>query len=279
MTKKIMIIPIALLGFSLGACQQEEQEAVIETEEVAEDTTDEVTEVEEQDEDQDAEEDLEAKDEEDSEETDSNEIGERVQSLLDQAKREYEAEELDAASGTLSLLLENDLTNHPDILAEAETLKEEIHTLQAENAREVAGAYTETENSEYKDERQSAIISQEYSDATGQSIMEASDEELAEWFAQKESDAEPEEETESWTKEEAENYAFDQLIMSENLNYENYIFFVNLMEDEWVQMEVREPVEQDGVTWSNLIGLYRFNVSTDELQKLDMVTGDYELVR
>ncbi|MCC5895282.1 MAG: hypothetical protein JJU16_07445 [Alkalibacterium sp.] len=276
MTKKLMVLPIALLGLGLAACQTDEEEAaVIETEEVASETEGDDSETNEQT--------VEEQNEEEIEETGDDEEElvfdqtEKYQNLLDQAKREYEAEELDAAAGTLSVLLQHDLTGYPEIMAEGESLKEEIHVLQAENAIEVAGAYTE--DSTYKDERQSAIMAEEYETATGQSIQEATDEELADWFTQKENSAEVEENTQSWTKEEAENYAFDQLIMLENLNYEKYFFFVNSMEEDWVQLEVREPVEQDGVTWSNLIGLYRFNVSTDELEKLDIVTGEYQSVQ
>lgn len=266
MNKKMMMLPIVLLGFGLAACEGEEQETVIETEEVTDESVAEDQEsqdpIEEEPQDENAEEEL------------VNEAEENYQSLLDQAKREYEAEQLDAAAGTLSVLLQNDLTDHEAIKTEAENLKEEIHVLQAENAREVAGAYSE--DSTYQDERQSAILAEEYLESTGLSIEEATDEELMEWFIQREADGDQAEEAEEWTKEEAENYAFDQLLLLEDLNYEAYIFFVNLMEDDWVQLEVREPVEQDGVTWSNLIGLYRFNVSTDELLKLDIVTGEYQ---
>lgn len=262
MNKKQWILPIAILALSLGACQQEEQDTGSVTEETVEETEDIITEnqeTEEQDAEEEAEESLEQ---------------EHYQSLLDKAREEYEVGQLDAAAGTLSVLLQNDMTDHEAIKTEAENLKEEIHVLQAENAREVAGAYSE--DSTYQDERQSAILAEEYLESTGLSIEEATDEELMEWFIQREADGDQAEEAEEWTKEEAENYAFDQLLLLEDLNYEAYIFFVNLMEDDWVQLEVREPVEQDGVTWSNLIGLYRFNVSTDELLKLDIVTGEYQ---
>lgn len=266
MTRKMMFLPIALLGFGLAACQQEELDAVIETEEVVDESITEAQGSDEQTDDQ----------EQTGEENELNETDEKYQRLLDQAKREYEAEELDASAGTLSVLLLNDLSDHSEIRDEGESLKQEIEALQAENAREIAGTFTE--ESMYKEERQSAILNEEYLAATGKSVQEATDDELSNWFAQKEIN-EQQEEAESWTKEEAENYAFDQLILLEDLNYEQYFFFVNLMEEEWVQIEVRESVEQDGVSWSNLIGLYRFNVSSDELLKLDSVTGEYQTVQ
>lgn len=259
MSKKHWILAVAVMGLGLSACQQneaaEEEEVAVTIEEPVEDTeNDGAVSVEEPEE--------------------ADEFLEHYQSLLDQARREYEADQLDAAAGTLSLLMENDLEEYPELSEEAEGLLDEIKGIQAEKAAQVAGA--QSEESRYKEERQSALYSDDYFNATGQSMEEASDEELDVWFAQKE---EAEEESDAdeheWTKEEAENYAFDQLILHENLAFEKYIYFVNQAEQNWVNIEVREPVEQDGVAWSNMIGIYRFNVSTNELQKLDTVTGQY----
>ncbi|GEN51154.1 hypothetical protein [Alkalibacterium pelagium] len=260
MSKRYWILAVAVMGLGLSACQQneaaEEEEVAVTIEEPAED----------------AENDGAVSVEEPEEEAD--EFLEHYQSLLDQSIREYEADQLDAAAGTLSLLLENDLEEYPELREEAEGLLEEIKEIQAQKAAEVAEA--QTEESRYKEERQSALYSDDYFNATGQSMEEASDEELDVWFAQKaEAEEESDEAEHEWTKEEAENYAFDQLMLHENLAFEKYIYFVNQAEQDWVNIEVREPVEQDGVAWSNMIGIYRFNVSTNELQKLDTVTGQY----
>ena len=260
MSNKHWILAVAVMGLGLSACQQneavQEEEAAVTIEEPEEDT----------------ENDGEVSVEEPEKEAD--EFLEDYQSLLDQARREYEADQLDAAAGTLSLLMENDLEAYPELREEAEGLLDEIREIQAERAAQVAG--TLSEESRYKEERQSTLYSDDYFNATGQSMEESSDEELDVWFAQKEEAEEESDEVErEWTKEEAENYAFDQLMLHENLAFEKYIYFVNLAEQNWVNIEVREPVEQDGVAWSNMIGIYRFNVSTNELQKLDTVTGQY----
>ena len=49
-------------------------------------------------------------------------------------------------------------------------------------------------------------------------------------------------------------------------------------DDQWVSIEVRETVKQDGVEWSNLIGLYRYDLQTDSIEKMDSVTGEYQTV-
>lgn len=275
MKKRQYIIPLVALSLSLSACQADEAEpdtsSPVPTEEAADEegaTTDPAT--------------SEVNDDEqiptEGEPTDPN------YALLEQAKSEYYGGELDAAAGTLSRLLRNDLTENELLQAEAEDLKEEISQQQAEEARETAESQTETA---YPEERQSALLREEYEAATNQPLSEASDAELEAWLAEKEAQAaepaiEEEDGAESetaeqnaMTKEEAENYAFEQVLERAELEEENYFYFVNHSEENWVQVEARESVEHDGVTFSNLIGIYRYNVETDEMQELDSITGEY----
>lgn len=77
---------------------------------------------------------------------------------------------------------------------------------------------------------------------------------------------------------EAEDYAFNQSVDRLKLNNENYSIFVDRTDDQWVSIEVRETVKQDGVEWSNLIGLYRYDLQTDSIEKMDSVTGEYQTV-
>ncbi|GEK89037.1 hypothetical protein AB4027_02945 [Alkalibacterium putridalgicola] len=205
--------------------------------------------------------------------------------LLEQAKEEYYGGNLDAASGTLSRLLQKDLSDKELLEAEAEDLKEEISQQQAEEASETAESQAD---SAFKEERQSALLSEEYKAATGKDLSEATDEEIEAWLTER--DAEKNEPAQgetageesmpesNMTRAEAENYAFEQVIERAEIDEENYFYFVNYTEDNWVQVEARESVEQDGVTFSNLIGMYRYNVSTDEMQKLDVITGDYNTI-
>lgn len=287
MKKRHYIIPFVALSLSLAACQADGAEtdasSPVPSEQASDDegtTTDpsssEITE-----------------DEEiptEPETTDPN------YALLEQAKDEYHTGELDAAAGTLSLLLQNDLSDNELLQAEAEDLKAEISQQQAENAKEAAESQAETA---YPQERQSSLLSEEYEAAGNESIEEATDAELEAWLAEKEAqadepvieeveeeineEAESEEQPETtektvMTKEEAENYAFEHVLERAELEGENYFYFVNHSEESWVQVEARESVEQDGVTFSNLIGIYRYNVETDDMQKLDIVTGEYNTV-
>lgn len=213
-------------------------------------------------------------------EIETNAEQETFQNLLDQAQAEYSAEQYDAAAGTLSVLLRNDLSEFPEIESEAEELLAEVNTVQAELAREVAGSTAEA--SAYAEERQSAILTEQYLQDTGQDISEATDEELETWLAERQTAEEPDEEVEEpseeprfETTEEAEDYAFEQTLSRANLESESYFYFVNTQEDGWVHIEARETQEQDGVEWSNMIGIYRFNVYSDELEKMDSVTGEF----
>jgi len=274
MKNRKYIVPLIALSFGLAACQADETDSSTPTEESStenDSSTDKAT----------------------SELVDEEEIpteGEPTDphyALLEQAKDEYYSGELDAAAGTLSRLLQNDLSENELLKAEAEDLKEEISQQQAENAKALAEIQVA---SEYTEERQSTLLSEEYEAAKEQSLSEATDEELGSFLTEKEaeknepvvgaeaadeSDTTESSEKSAMTKEEAENYAFEQVLTRDEVEGENYFYFVNYSEENWVQVEAREAVEQDGVTFSNLIGIYRYNVATDEMQKLDIITGEY----
>lgn len=205
--------------------------------------------------------------------------------LLEQAKEEYYSGQLDAASGTLSRLLQQNLSDKKLLLAEAEDLKEQISQEQAEAAREAEDAGSETA---FTEERQSALLNEEYEAETGKPMSEATDEELEAWITerdveksepvQEETDGEEPAEAADMTREEAENYAFEQVVERADIDEENYFYFVDHEESDWVQVEARESVEHDGVTFSNLIGIYRYNVITGDMQKLDIITGEYKVI-
>lgn len=273
MPKRLLVLSTLLLSLGLSACQGDTEETMTE-DEVSETAILDTASADSAEDDEltnepEAEmaEEVEANDEADHE---KNEV---LIELLTQAEKEYEAEHYDAAAGTMSKLFKYDLSDYSDLAEKADSLNASIQSIQASNASST------NQESAYKEERQSAILAEEFLTATGQSIETASDDDLSTWLSEKEAEKDAQNSERDWTKEEAENYAFDQLIILEELNYENYFFFVNMTADDWVQLEAREAVEQDGVTWSNLIGLYRYNVSTDELQKLDAVTGEYETIK
>lgn len=273
MPKRLVVLSTLLLSLGLSACQGDTEETMTEDEvnETAVLDTASADSAEDDELSDDSEAEL-AEEAETNEESDYDK-NEALEELLTRAEKEYEAAHFDAAAGTLSKLFQYDLSDSSDLAEKAEKLQASIQSVQSSNASST------NQESAYKEERQSAILAEEFLTATGLSIETASDEDLSAWLSEKEAEEDSENSEREWTKEEAENYAFDQLIILEELNYENYFFFVNMTTDDWVQLEAREAVEQDGVTWSNLIGLYRYNVSTDELQKLDAVTGEYETIK
>lgn len=272
MSKRLVVLSALLLSLGLSACNEDTDETVTD-EEVNETAVLDTASADSAEVDiQEDESEPELDESVEIEESQQDKI-EQLNQLLKQAEKQYQAEQFDAAAGTLSKLFQYDLSEYDELAEKAENLKADIQSIQAEKADSTL------QESVFKEERQSAILSEEFLTATGQRIEDASDEDLADWISEKEAQAITDDSEREWTKEEAENYAFDQLMILEDLNYENYFFFVNMTAEDWVQLEAREAIERDGVSWSNLIGLYRYNVYSDELQKLDTVTGEYETVQ
>lgn len=256
--KKVLLGFILSCAVGLAACQPTEEEPVEPVEETGTETS----------------EDSETGDPEVEDtlaEDDDQEL--MYKEMLAQAQVFVDSKEYDEAAGTLTVLLESDLSEYPEIKLQAETLNAEI----ADNQTGIDGISggTDLEASLFKEERQSELVSQLYQDETGQAIEDATDEQLQIWL---EADEESQIEESSMTKEEAEDYAFEQLLERVNLENEAYFFFVNQEDAEWVQLEARESVDQDGVAWSNLIGMYRYNIQTDDLLQLDSATGEYSSV-
>ncbi|WP_225744565.1 hypothetical protein [Marinilactibacillus sp. Marseille-P9653] len=271
------IITLLTVGAALAACSNNNDEAVVAPETEQETTTEIDTE---------STETAETVDETDDKRS-------AYQAELDQAQAQYDNEQLDESAGTLSVLLKEDLTEYQAIKDEAEGLLEKVTLAQAEQARQVAGA--SSDKTEYQTERSSSVLAEKYLAETGQSIEAATDEELGSWLSAQdkkaeetssssETDSEETTETEAEpenkfaTDEEAEDYAFDQLIGRLGLSNENYSYFVNKTDDQWVTIEARESMEQDGVEWSNMIGMYRYNLENDSIEKLNSVSGNYENV-
>lgn len=282
MKKWTKIITLLTVGAALAACSNNNDEAVVAPETEQETTTETATET----------------TTETTEETkpvdETEDQRAAYQAELDQAQAQYDNEQLDESAGTLSVLLKEDLTDYQAIQVEAEGLLEKVTLAQAEQARQVAG--TSSDKTEYQTERSSSVLAEKYLAETGQSIEAATDEELGSWLsaqdkkaeetssssetdAEETTETEAEPETKFATDEEAEDYAFDQLIGRLGLSNENYSYFVNKTDDQWVTIEARESMEQDGVEWSNMIGMYRYNLENDSIEKLDSITGEYGSVR
>ncbi|WP_027108955.1 hypothetical protein [Lacticigenium naphthae] len=211
--------------------------------------------------------------------------------MIDTAKEQYEANKYDAAAGTLSVLLQNDLSDFEAIQVEAQGLLSEINQIQAD---EVKKELEQTETN-YQTERSSEIANQEFEKDTEQPIKEATDEEIEAWLAKNESaksvkaeeiDQEAKDTSESTSENmseelnqevmatEKETEVLNKVMEKLEIDPRGYEFF--LVEAEGIyQVEVREPLEIDEVEISHLIAIVEYNTEEDTYKKLDPVTGEY----
>lgn len=208
------------------------------------------------------------------------------QNMYDESLVLYESGKYSEAGGTLELLLQNDLSEYGELETKALELKEKITAAQVETAKEEP-VNEVVEDSEYKDERNSVLVSQEYSDETGKDIATVSDEELASWLTEKEETKQTEtvtEESEStaseseMTAEEEENYVLDQVIAQTGISPSENQFFTSKIGEDTYQVEIRHSHEVDGIDISNMIGMFEYSLSEDQVKRMNPVTGEYEVV-
>lgn len=217
------------------------------------------------------------------------------QNMYDDSVVLFESGKYSEAGGTIDLLLQNDLSEYADLEAKALDLRDEISSAQVETMKEEP-TYELVENSVYKDERNSVLISQEYAAATGNDILEASDEEIKTWLASKEQEASQPEATQSesssesteaeesesvetaLTPEEEEVFVLEQVIAQTGISPENNQFFTSKLDDDTYQVEIRNSHEVDGVELSNMVGMFEFTMSNEQVKKMDPMTGEYEVV-
>lgn len=207
------------------------------------------------------------------------------QNMYDESLVLYESGKYSEAGGTLELLLQNDLSEYEELETKALELKEKITAAQVETAKEEP-VNEVVEDSEYKDERNSVLVSQEYSDETGKDIATVSDEELASWLTEKEETKQTEtvtEESESaseseMTAEEEEIYVLDQVIAQTGISPAENQFFTSKIGEDTYQVEIRHSHEVDGVEISNMIGMFEYSLSEDQVKRMNPVTGEYEVV-
>ncbi|WP_277630270.1 hypothetical protein [Atopococcus tabaci] len=220
--------------------------------------------------------------------TASQPVEETYEDMLAQGREEYEAGLLDAAGGTLTLLLENDLSQYSAIETEALELQEEIKAAQAEKAREEMD--TLPEETEYATERQSVLAAEEFNKATGEDIQSVSDEEIGAWLDEKEqaeaekiqaSATEDTSEAESVLSEEEllqqeQQAVLESVIRQLGLEPEGRQFFLVKTDEQTYQVEIRQPHAVEDVEISNMLGIFEYNMETGTLKKMNPVTGEFE---
>ena len=220
------------------------------------------------------------------------------QNMYDDSLVLFESEKYSEAGGIIDLLLQNDLSEYADLEAKAQELRDEISSAQVETIKEEP-TYELVENSAYKDERNSVLISQDYTNDTGNNILEASDQEIETWLASKEQETnQPEvsqsesssestestetEESESaetaLTPEEEEIFVLEQVIALTGISPEDNQFFTSKLNEDTYQVEIRNSHEVDGVEISNMVGMFEYSMSKEEVKRMNPVTGEYEIV-
>lgn len=217
-----------------------------------------------------------------------NEETETYENLLAQGREEFEAGYLDAAGGTIALLLGNDLSEYTELANEALHLQQEIIAAQAEAAQEEET--TQSADTEYAAERSSELAAEDFLEDTGEDIQTATDDEIAAWLEEKQlSEAEQVTQTDKESKEEkteeeaAENLQAEQEKVLEAVTQklvaspEGMEFFLIRLDETTYQVEIRQPHAVDDVEISNMIGIFEYNMDTDALKKMNPITGEYEI--
>lgn len=231
----------------------------------------------------------------------------QVQQTEDGYRSNYEASlaqfengKLDEAAGSIELVLENDLSDYPELKTQATELKTKINAAQAEKVKSDETA-TLLENSKYKTERVSELAGTEFKAATGQDIKNASDEMIKNWLIEKE--AAEKETTENSTPsssgsvegssenassssvssekepvisaEEERNMVLDKIVSLTGISAKDNQFYASKEDETNYQVEVRHAHEVDGVGISNMVGMFKYDLSTETLMKMDPLTGEY----
>ena len=205
--------------------------------------------------------------------------------MLNEAKKQYQNGELDAASGTLQLLLQNELSNEKELKQEAENLQKEINLAQSKDKKneELTKIKNETK---YKTERVSDLAATEFEEDTGGDIVSASDSEIKTWLENKKDDTNrrvssknPEDETTDAVVEEMEEQEQVLIEVTDKIGIEakEYEFFIIKTDDHMYQIEIRQANEMDGISISNMIGIFKYNFETKSLEKMNPITGEFDL--
>src|SRR5699024_5790826 len=205
--------------------------------------------------------------------------------MLQEARTQFEKGEWDAAAGTLSILLQNDLSEETELKKEAETLQNEVSQAQAKDKKNETLTQV-TQSTKYKTERYSSLAAQEFSQDTGGDITTADDKEIEEWLASKKVDDErrvsskDSEETDhdaAVEEMEEQEQVLKEITEKANIDPAGHEFFLIKTDAHHYQVEIRQPHAVDGVEVSNMIGIFRYDFDSKMLEKMDPVTGEYSL--
>jgi hypothetical protein len=167
----------------------------------------------------------------------------------------YQAGKVEAAGGSLQAL--QDLSSKYQLVAAYQNKAAKYETLISQQAKSSAVS-SSSATSGYTNARNSKIVSSTYAKATGSSIESA---------------------TNSQVSSVAETLSNDQLLdkffkVSQIPQEAGDQYYIKQLNGQTYQIEIRHTSSTDS-NISNLKGMYQFNISTQKISKLNVVSGEY----
>lgn len=172
---------------------------------------------------------------------------------LDQARAELEAGHPHAAAGTLKKLIATTDKNE-----EAEDFLQEVQKLQKDEAAAGLSYHYQSE-----------LMRQEFGKDKNQDSAEADEAEL------KSFQAEADIKTDLESLSEGEKSAVQALEKRLSIDIDDYLFWSLNENDREIFLEIRQVESDPAVT--NLIGLFKYDLGENQIEKLNVVTGEYEI--
>lgn len=173
---------------------------------------------------------------------------------LDQARAELEAGYADAAAGTLKKLVATADNNE-----EALELLQKVQKVQKDKARISSSSYN----------HQSELMRQKFREDKNQDLAAADDTELENF------QAEANIQTDRENLSENEKKAVQALQKRLSIDIDNYLFWSFNENDREIRLEIRQIESDSAIT--NLIGLFLYDSDENQIQKLNVVTDEYEI--
>lgn len=173
---------------------------------------------------------------------------------LDQAQAEFEAGYPDAAAGTLEKLIASANSNE-----EALELLQEVQKVQKDKARISSTSYN----------HHSELMRRKFREDRNQDLATANDTELETFQAEANIKIEIENLSEN------EKKAVQALQERLSIDINNYLFWSLNQNDREIGLEIRQIESDSAIT--NLIGLFKYDSDENQIQKLNVVTDEYEI--
>lgn len=216
-------------------------------------------------------------------------------SMYQASLAQFETGKLDEAAGTIENVLESDLSDDAELKEQATELKIKINMAQAEKVKSDETAAL-LEKSAYKTERVSDLAATEFKEATGEDIKSVSDDKIKTWLAEKEatensttaSSIASSENTISSSSvssstapvisaEEERIMVLEKIIALTGISAQDNQFYSSKEDENTYQVEVRHSHEVDEVEISNMVGMFKYDLLTETLMKMDPLTGEYDV--